>query len=113
IDTELQGEIAMVDEEAPWQLYFDSSSHGAHGGAGIIFFSPRGDNTSYSFKLDYPCTNNVAEYESLLIGLTISNDMYIRHLEVIGDSRLLVNQMEGEFQVKNQLLQCTETHPKG
>ncbi|XP_026459194.1 uncharacterized protein LOC113359836 [Papaver somniferum] len=106
IHADLPGEVALAEEAPPrkWKMSFNGSSYGDHGGAGIVFESPDGELKPYAFKLDYPCTNNAAEYESFLIGMQMTLNMGITDLEVMGDSRLLVNQMEGEFHVKEPTL---------
>ena len=57
-----------------------------------------------SFKLDFPCTNNMAEYETYLMGLAVARQMGIKHLQVIGDSNLVVCQARGDFTLKEPSL---------
>ncbi|XP_026459108.1 uncharacterized protein LOC113359738 [Papaver somniferum] len=106
IHTDLPGEIASAEETPPqkWKISFDGSSYGSNGGAGIIFESLEGNIKPYAYKLDYPCTNNAAEYESFLIRMQMALEMGIKDLEVTGDSRLLVNKMEGDFRMKEPTL---------
>jgi ribonuclease HI len=58
----------------------------------------------FSYRLEYDCTNNVFEYESLLIGLNIDLDRSIRCLKVIGDSNVVISQVNLKFAVKNERL---------
>ena len=53
-----------------------------------------------SFKLNFPCTNNIAKYEAYLTGLAVAHEMGIKHLRVIGDLNLVVCQAKGEFALK-------------
>ena len=75
-----------------WKMRFDDakSRHGV--GDGIVLISPKGEETLYYFRLEFDCTNNVVEYEALLLGLEIVRDMKIRCLSVFGDSDLFVSQ---------------------
>ena len=57
-----------------------------------------------SFKLNFPCTNNTAEYEAYLRGLAVACEMGIKHLRVIRDSNLVVCQTKGEFALKEPSL---------
>ena len=59
-----------------WKIHFDGakSRHGV--GAGIILISPSGEEKCFSFHLEFEATNNVAEYEALLLGLDISQKPY-------------------------------------
>ncbi|KAM5583914.1 hypothetical protein ABKV19_003674, partial [Rosa sericea] len=53
----------------PWILFFDGSRTETLAGAGVVLENPAGDRFSYSFQLEFRCTNNQAEYEALIIGL--------------------------------------------
>ena len=57
-----------------------------------------------SFKLDFACTNNTAEYEAYLTGFVVAREIRIKHLRVIGDSNLVVCQAKGEFALKEPSL---------
>ena len=82
--------IFMVEEQAPWKLYFDGSytSHGS--GAGILLVTPQGDYIPKAFKLQFPSTNNIAEYEALIVGLKTTVEWNIIELQVFGDSQLII-----------------------
>ncbi|XP_026399015.1 uncharacterized protein LOC113294853 [Papaver somniferum] len=81
-------------------MYFDGSYYGIGGGAWVVFEAPQGDLMSYSFKLDFPCSNNVAEYEVLILGLRIAKELNLGSMEVNGDSKLVTIQVNGDFHVK-------------
>jgi len=49
-------------------------------------------------------TNNVAEYRGLIAGLEHAVEAGVDELEVVSDSELLVNQMRGDYKVKNETL---------
>jgi ribonuclease HI len=46
-------------------------------------------------------TNNVAEYRALLRGIELAEEHGASELELIGDSELVVRQVEGRYKVKN------------
>jgi ribonuclease HI len=46
-------------------------------------------------------TNNVAEYKALLRGIELAAAQGASELELIGDSELVVRQVEGKYKVKN------------
>lgn len=46
-------------------------------------------------------TNNVAEYRALLKGIELAAERGASELELIGDSQLVVRQVEGRYKVKN------------
>ena len=45
-----------------------------------------------------PCSNNVEEYNTLLISLQLAHEMRVRYLEVYGDLKLIINQVKGEYE---------------
>ncbi|XP_026410928.1 uncharacterized protein LOC113306173 [Papaver somniferum] len=98
-------EISFIKEEV-WLLYFEDSATPSNntGGAGIVLVSPAGEVLSHSFKLDFQCTNNSAEYETSLVGFSLAKQAGATHLEVRGDCKLLVNQMNGVYSLKEVTL---------
>lgn len=46
-------------------------------------------------------TNNVAEYRALLRGIQLAAERGATEIELIGDSELVVRQVEGRYKVKN------------
>ena len=46
--------------------------------------------------LEFKATNNMAEYEALIFGLSVALSMGIRQLLVKGDSQLIIKQVHGE-----------------
>jgi ribonuclease HI len=46
-------------------------------------------------------TNNVAEYRALLLGIELAAEHGATELELIGDSELVVRQVEGRYKVKD------------
>nr|XP_017225332.1 PREDICTED: uncharacterized protein LOC108201552 [Daucus carota subsp. sativus] len=49
-------------------------------------------------QLDFPTTNNEAEYEALVAGLGLARTLRVKNLKVCGDSKLVVFQVNGEFE---------------
>ena len=50
-------------------MYFDGSISKNGVGVGVYIMSPIRDFKYLSYKLNFECTNNVDEYEALLLGL--------------------------------------------
>jgi ribonuclease HI len=51
------------------------------------------------------CTNNVAEYKALLLGIATAAELGGTEVELVGDSELIVRQVEGRYKVKDATLQ--------
>ncbi|KAA3469334.1 protein NYNRIN-like [Gossypium australe] len=75
-------------EDFPWKLNFDGTSNAVGNGIGAILVSPSGDHYPFTCKLDFDCTNHMAEYEACIIGIRAAVERKIRVLEVYGDSAL-------------------------
>ena len=69
---------------------------------GVVFISPQNHVLPRAFSLTEPCSNNVAEYNALLIGLQLAHEMRVCYLEAYGDSKLIVNQIKGEYEVRHE-----------
>jgi len=46
-----------------------------------------------------PYSNNIAEYNALLIGLQLAQQMGVQYLEAYGDFKLIISQVKGEYEV--------------
>lgn len=84
--------------------YFDGGSRGNPGPAGWGAYIADDDGTvlaELSGALG-TATNNVAEYHGLIAALQWAADHDVTALAVKGDSLLLVEQMRGNYRVKNE-----------
>jgi ribonuclease HI len=73
-------------------MYFDGSLMKIGAGAGLLFISPLRVHMRYIIRLHFPASNNVTEYEALVTGLRIAVELGVRHLDVRGDSQLVIDQ---------------------
>ena len=58
-----------------------------------MLVSLEGNLIPLSFKLEFEVTNNVAEYEALILGIKTTKNMNIECLTVYGDSELVVRKI--------------------
>ncbi|KAM2617794.1 hypothetical protein PS2_034523 [Malus domestica] len=84
-------------------MYFDGSNISSSAGVGVVIQSLNHDRWYFSIQLDFDCTNNQAEYEALIIGLGILHDLRATHALILGDSKLVINQLNGSF----RCMSCT------
>ena len=99
-------ESNITSEDEVWQMFFKGASRiGPKGriivGMGVVFISPQNHVLPRAFSLTESCSNNVTEYNALLIGLQLAHKMRVRYLEVYGDSKLIINQVKGEYEVRH------------
>ena len=78
-------------------MKFDDSSTTHSRGVGVVLYHEEDKAVALSFKLEFPYSNNMAEYEAYLIGLATALEMGVKHLKVLGDSNLVVCQAKGSF----------------
>ena len=58
-----------------------------------------------SLRLDFSATNNEAEYEALMMGMAMVQRMGGKSVKVFSDLRLVVGQVKGEFEAKDERMQ--------
>ena len=91
MDDKVPGEVAVAEVvEEQWVMKFDGFSMANFRGAGIVLYHEKEEAVALSFKLEFPCSNNTAEYEAYLTGLATTLEIGIKHLKVIGDSNVVV-----------------------
>ena len=56
----------------------------------MVLVSPKQESTHLSFKLTFQVTNNIVEYEALILGLNAAKDKGIRDIKVFGDADLII-----------------------
>ena len=61
-------EVAKFHSQV-WMLYFDGSKSQEGSGERFILIDPKGKHNFLSYRLEFECTNNTAEYEALVQGL--------------------------------------------
>jgi ribonuclease HI len=76
-----------------WTLYFDGSVMKKGHARAYSSSHPLGEHMRYAMRLQFPASNNMAEYEALLCGLRIAIETGIKRLDVTGDSQLVINQI--------------------
>ncbi|XP_012461618.1 uncharacterized protein LOC105781645 [Gossypium raimondii] len=73
-------------------------------GIGAILVSPEGDHYPLTARLNFFCTNNIAEYEACIMGLRAAIERKIKILKVHGDSALVIYQIRGDWEVRDSKL---------
>jgi hypothetical protein len=68
-----------------WKMYFDGASSKDSASVGVVFISPSQEVITFPFKLEFETTNNIAEYEALVLGFRASKDIKIEELSLFGD----------------------------
>jgi ribonuclease HI len=92
----------------------DGGSRGNPGQAAIaaVVQEPGGGVLEESAERIGTATNNVAEYRALLLGIERAVAIGATELELVGDSELIVRQVEGRYKVKDATMRELHTAVK-
>jgi ribonuclease HI len=99
-----QEEEASKDAEA-WTVFCDGSWGTFGAGAAAVLIAPSKVRTCYAVKLDFSCTNNIAEYEALLLGLRKLKAMGIRRAVLKTDSQVISGHVDKSCKAKDPKLE--------
>ena len=96
--------VGMISQPglSPWEVYVDGSSNQKGSGVGLVLISPEKVIVEKSLRLDFSATNNEAEYEALMMGMAMVQRMGGKSIKVFSDSKLVLNQVKGEFEMKDE-----------
>ena len=86
----LEEKVQDNELDKVWYLNFDGVFSRVGKGVGIVLQTPNGEVLKFSYRLEFDATNNVAEYEALLLGLELCRDRGIKCLNIKGDSDLVI-----------------------
>ena len=94
----------MVDKRL--SLFTDGACRGnpGNGGAGAVLVGENGEMVSTAKRFLGHCTNNIAEYQALILGLEEALGRGTTAISIYLDSELIVRQIQGVYRVKNPTL---------
>nr|XP_023896291.1 uncharacterized protein LOC112008185 [Quercus suber] len=98
-------ESNQTNEDDVWTIQTDGSSARKRGGVGVVIVTPNGEILKYGVQLEFPATNNKAEYEGILTGLRLGKELGARNVLVRNDSKLVIGQVKGEYEAKEERMQ--------
>ena len=87
-----------LQEPLVWKVYVDSAANQRGSGVELVLVSPKKITNEKSLRLRFSAKNNEAEYEALLMGMTMVQRMGGKAVDMFSDSRLVV-QVKGELEV--------------
>ncbi|GKU89192.1 hypothetical protein SLEP1_g3360 [Rubroshorea leprosula] len=87
-----------------WTLYVEGASNNKGSGAGALLIGPDGYRSKHALKFNFDATNNMAEYEALLLGLQLALELKINAIQVYNDSQLVVNQINSIYEVVDPVM---------
>ena len=72
---------------------------------GLVLISLEGITIEKSLRLGFSATNNEAEYEALLEGMSMVKKLGGKSINMFSDSRLVVGQVNGELETRDERMQ--------
>ncbi|XP_070017228.1 uncharacterized protein [Nicotiana sylvestris] len=87
-----------------WTLFTDGASNVKGSGLSIVLKLPTGSVIRQSIKTS-KLTNNEREYEAMIAGLELAKGLGAEVIETKCDSLLVVNQVNGSFEVRDDRMQ--------
>jgi ribonuclease HI len=99
-----QDEEINKDAEA-WTVFYDGSWRTFGAGAAVVLVAPLKVRQCYAAKLDFSCTNNIVEYEALLLGLQKLRAMGIRRAILKTDSQVISGHVDKSSKARDRKLE--------
>ncbi|XP_075663275.1 uncharacterized protein LOC142632832 [Castanea sativa] len=96
-----------------WEVYTDGASNRKGVGIGIVLITPKKLVMEKSLRLGFAATNNEAEYEALLVGAQMVRHLGGEIIELYCDSKLIVGQVNGEFEARDERMKKYLSRVKG
>ena len=97
--------LVSLQEPLSWRVYVDGAANYKRSREGLVLISPERIIIEKSLRLDFLATNNEAEYEILLVGMTMVRKMGGKVVDIFLDSRLVVGHVQEELEAKDIRMQ--------
>lgn len=88
-------------------LYVDGECNQKDSEAWIMLMGPEDISLEQSLRFNFKTSNNQVEYEALIMGLKLVNDIKVKKVKCKSDGKLATSHVNGEFQVKDP--RCRDT----
>ena len=83
-------------------MHTDGSSNRQAKWADVVLLSPEGDVVECMIRLDFPTTNNEAEYEALVAGLDLARAAGAISVVIYCNSQVITNQINGDYECRGE-----------
>ena len=85
-----------------WILNMDGASRQTGAGISLQFKSLTKEIIEQVIRLDFPTSNNEAEYEAILAGIDLAIFVSLEKIIIQSDSQLVVGQVNEEYETRDQ-----------
>ena len=104
--------LIVVQEPLQWKVYVHGAANQKGSGVGLVLISPEELVVEKSLRLGFSTTNNETEYEALLEGMSMIHRMKGKSVTMFSNSRLVVGQVKGELEAKDDKMRKYLTRVK-
>ena len=91
----------------------NGSSNKLAGGADVVLHTPEGDKIECIIRLNFPMTNNEAEYEALVVGSNLAKATEAENMVIYYNSQVIISQINGNYKCKNERMKKYLEEVKG
>lgn len=76
-------------------------------GAGVWIYNLENNHLEgHACRLNFKCTNNMAKYEALILGLKLVRNLGVKRVSIMGNSELIIKQIDVVYMTKDPRLSC-------
>ena len=97
--------LVTAQEPLQWKVYMDGAVNQKGSGVGLVLISHEKLIVEKSLRLGFSATNNEAEYEVLLEGMSMVQRIRGKLATMFLDSRLVIDQVKGELEARDERMQ--------
>ena len=96
--------VGAISLQGPtcWKVYVDNAANQRGSGVGLVLISLERITIEKLLRLDFSATNNEAEYEALLEGMSMVQKLGGKAVNMFSDLRLVVGQVNGELEARDE-----------
>lgn len=94
----------VVDGNRWQELHLDGAESTRHCWGGVMLTSPKGCKLYYSLVYKFKISNNMPEYEAVIVGFYLVDSLRFKKVRIKSDSRLVVGQLNGMFEAKMETM---------
>ena len=92
----------VQDNNGWWILNVDESSSQTGARISLKLQALTKERVQQAIQLDFPVSNNEAEYEAILAGIDLAQSISSKKLLICSDSQLVVGQANGGYETRDQ-----------
>ena len=82
----------------------DGASQQTGAGPGLQLKAPTGETINQALHLDFPASNNEAEYEAIIAGIDLAIFVTSEKIIIRSDSQLVVGHVNGEYETRDECM---------